>query len=197
MKTTAFRPLPLLCLLLSLVAAGCGQEDVARVREHAALSDAPAPAEGEFSAELVLCRRVGSKTGKRIAVGDDFVERPEKKNRYIHAFLDVHDAPAGEHQVHLVWIKPGGKEMFRKSAEVRVAPGEEGWDVDVLWYDAEDLHDREADPTVSSPTPDLTLYTRLNVSPKRERQEGEYAVRAYWNRELLIEKSFRFGRSES
>ena len=185
------------CLLLIIGLAGCGQEDVANVRDRAALAEAPASDETAFDAELVLCRRIGSRTGKRIAIGDDFVERPEKKNRYIHAFLDVRNAPVGEHQVHLVWIKPGGKEMFRKAAEVRVAPGDEGWDVDVVWVDAEDLHDRETEPTRSAASPDFTLDTRLNVSPERERDAGEYAVRAYWNRELMVEKAFRFAEAES
>jgi len=182
----------LFCALVLMCMAGCGQEDVAKVR-HGATLDAETPeAAAGFSAEVVLCRRVGSKTGKRIAIGDSFQELSEKKNRYIHAFLDVSDAPEGVHQIHLVWIKPGGKEMFRKSAEVTIATTTEGFATDVVWFKAEDLHDRNADETMLSETPDFTLHARLNVAPEKERVPGEYAFRVYWNRELMVEQIFQF-----
>ena len=182
----------LFCALVFMCVIGCGEEDVARIRDGASLTaETTATAEG-FGADVVLCRRVGSKTGKRIAVGDSFVELPEKKNRYINAFVDVTSAPVGEHQLHLVWIKPGGKEMFRKAAEVTVTATADGFTTDVVWFKAEDLHDRKADETVTSDNPDFTLHTRLNVAPGKERETGEYALRAYWNRELLAQRTFTF-----
>jgi hypothetical protein len=187
----------LFCALVFMCVIGCGQEDVARIRDGASLTaETTATAEG-FGADVVLCRRVGSKTGKRIAVGDSFVEDPEKRNRYIHAFLDVTGAPLDVHQVHLVWIKPDGKEMFRKSAEVTVTATTEGFATDVVWFKAEDLHDRDADETLLSDSPDFTLQARLNVAPQKERVPGEYALRVYWNRELMVEKTFQFNKMAS
>ncbi len=180
----------LLCALVFICVVGCGQEDVANIRAGALLTAETTATEADFNAEVVLCRRIGSKTGKRIAIGDSFVENPKKKNRYIHAFLDVTGAPPGVHQVHLVWIKPEGKEMFRKSAEVTVTETTEGFATDVIWFKAEDLHDRDADETRLGDSPDFTLYARLNVAPRKERVPGEYAFRAYWNRELLVDKAF-------
>ena len=182
----------LICMVLLACITGCGQVEVVKVREEATLSDAPSRAETAFGAEIVLCRRIGSKTGKRIAIGDSFAELPEKKNRYIHAFLDVANASVGIHQVHLVWVKPGGREMFRKSAEVTVAAADEGFVTDVVWFDAEDLHNRKSDDPQLSPRADFTLGTRLNVAPKKERDPGQYTIRVYWNRELAIDKPFTF-----
>ncbi len=181
-----------LCIGVLACLAGCGQQDVARVRHGETLAAADSAAVPVLEAEIVLCRRVGSKTGKRIAVGDDFAELPEKKNRYIHGFVDVAGAPAGIHQVHLVWIKPGGKEMFRKFAEVAVAPAPEGYSTEITWLKAEDLHYARADDPRISETPGFSLHTRLNVSPEKTREPGEYALRVYWNRELLTEKTFTF-----
>ncbi len=182
----------LLGVALLACVTGCGQEDVARVRAGDATSVDEAVAESAFDTEIVLCRRVGSKTGKRIAVGDDFTERPEKKNRYIHGFVDFAHAPVGVHQVHLVWIKPGGKELFRKFAEVRVTPAPDGYVTEIAWLKAEDLHYRKVEDPVTGKTADFTLHTKLNVAPAKERIAGEYALRVYWNRELLVEKTFLF-----
>jgi len=182
----------LICIAVCAGLAGCGQQDVARVRDGAALEAAEAPDGDAFGAGIVLCRRVGSKTGKRIAVGDAFAESPEKKNRYINAFVDVSGATPGTHQVHLVWIKPGGREMFRKFAEVAVTPAPEGFVTEVAWLKAEDLQYRKTEDPVAGPEPDFTLHTRLNVAPDKARVPGEYALRVYWNRELLVEKTFTF-----
>lgn len=185
-----------LCIGVLACLAGCGQDDVARVRHGEALDAAEKAAGTALDAEIVLCRRVGSKTGKRIDVGDEFAASPEKKNRYIHGFVDVSGASEGVHQVHLVWIRPDGKELFRKFAEVAVAAAPEGFSTEITWLQAEDLHYAQVDDPVVAEAADFSLYTKLNVAPEKEREPGEYALRVYWNRELLVEKTFLFHRQD-
>ncbi|MBU0742191.1 hypothetical protein KKG45_11200 [bacterium] len=183
-----------LLLLAAVLAcmAGCGQEDVARVRGGVSIADADAAAGPVFDAQIVLCRRVGSKTGKRLDIGESFAEGYETRDRYIHAFVDFTGARAGVHQVHLVWIRPGGKELFRMFAEVRVTPAPDGYVTEIAWLNAEDLHYRQDEEPVAGATADFSLHSRLNVAPEKGRDAGAYALRVYWNRELLAERSFLF-----
>ncbi len=196
-QAAALPPLLLAPLLSVLLATGCSQPDVAPLR-RAALEPGdppPAAAAGTFGGEIVFCRRVGKKTGKRIAVGDRFVESDRKRDRFIHAFVDLHDVPAGmTHQVHLLWLGPNGKELFRKFARLTVTPDSSGYRAEVEWRDAEKLTWRRPEPPRYAGRPDVTLRTRLNVSPRRQRPEGKYTLKVYWNRELMLQRSFTFTR---
>lgn len=180
-------------LLASLALGGCGQRDVAEFRAaHAALADGAALPDSAFQAEITFCRRVGSKSGRRFDVGDVFVQNDERRDRNLHAFVDVRNAPVGRHQVHLVWLRPDGHELFRKFAEVSVAPAAGGWRTTVTWKDAVDLDRADPEQPVVGAAADFTLASRLGVSPEREREPGDYAVRFYWNRELMCERAFHF-----
>ena len=184
-----------LVLGLSLLALGCSQPEVAPLRQAALTGADPAPAAGAFGGEIVFCRRVGRKTGRRIAVGDRFTESRKRKNRFVHAFVDLHDVPAGPvHQVHLLWLGPDGKELFRKYARVTVQPDSSGYTTQVEWRDAENLTWRRPEPPRHGERPDLTLTSRLNVAPERQRPEGTYTLKVYWNRELMLARSFTFSR---
>jgi hypothetical protein len=177
------RKLVLSCLLLVLC-AGCADDAVRAVRRGAAGAD-------DFGAEIVLCRRVGAKTGKRLDVGDTFAMSDDRDSRYIYGFVDLRNVPPGrERQVHLVWIRPDGNELFRRFCTVRVEPDSAGCSTQVTWLDAEDLHDATSEEPVLSERPDVTLGSRLNVDPDKNRTPGTYALRVYWERELLAEKTF-------
>ena len=177
------RRLVLTCLLLALC-AGCADDAVRTARRGDAGEDG-------FGAELVFCRRVGAKTGKRLDVGDSFVMDTDKNSRYVYGFVDLRNVPPGrERQVHLVWIRPDGNELFRRFGTVQVEPDSAGWRTQLTWLDAEDLHDVEPEEPVLSDRPDVTLGSRLNVDPEKNRTPGTYSLRVYWERELLAEKTF-------
>lgn len=174
--------------------AGCSQDEVRAVRAAAAAADVgAAPADGAFQGELVFCRRIGTKSGKRLDVGDRFAASDEERDRNIHAFADLRNLPPGVHQVHVVWLKPGGEELFRKYAEVSVAPADSGrWRTQLVWKDGNNLRFAEPEEAVVGPAPEVTVASRLNVAPDRKREPGTYAVKVYWNRELLLERSFAY-----
>ncbi|MBK7703147.1 MAG: hypothetical protein IPI34_09790 [bacterium] len=174
--------------------AGCSQDEVHAVRAAAAAADTRAAlTDGAFQGELVFCRRIGAKSGKRLEVGDSFEASDDERDRNIHAFVDLRNLPPGVHQIHVVWLKPGGEELFRKYAEVAVAPADSGrWRTQLVWKDGNNLRFAEPEEAVVGPAPDVTVASRLNVAPDRKREPGDYAVKVYWNRELLLEKSFRY-----
>jgi hypothetical protein len=174
--------------------AGCGQDDVQAVRTAAVAADGDEKlADGALRAELVFCRRIGSKSGKRLEVGDRFQASDDERDRNINAFVDLHGIPPGRHQIHVVWLKPGGEELFRKYAEVSVTPADSArWRTQIVWKDGNNLRFAEAEEAVVGPAPDVTVASRLNVAPDRKREPGAYAVKVYWNRELLLERAFTY-----
>ncbi len=174
--------------------AGCGQDDVQAVREAAVAADGDEKlTNGALRADLVFCRRIGAKSGKRLEVGDRFAASDDERDRNIHAFVDLRNLPPGVHQIHVVWLKPGGEELFRKYAEVSVAPADSArWRTQLVWKDGNNLRFAEAEEAVVGPAPDVTVASRFNVAPDRKREPGTYAVKVYWNRELLLERPFEY-----
>jgi len=173
-----------LALILAAALTGCSSEEsrcLTRVQRGIE------PAAGDFTLAVELCRKVSRKSGRRIGVQDEF----EVRNRaYVHAFADFRNVrPGRDYTVHLVWIKPGGKELFRKFFEVRQTPGEEGFETVINWLDAEDLHKIRTETQVSE-TPDFTLDSRYNISARRERKPGLHHFRVYLDRALVYEKPF-------
>lgn len=172
---------------LLLGAGGCEQAEVKAVREGGVAT----LAEEGFSAEVTFCRRVGSKTGKRIEIDESFPVRDGDKYRYVYGFADVAGAPLDrDHQLHLVWIKPDGTELFRRFGTVRVAAVEDGFRTRIVWQDAENLHDEDPEEPVVSGRPLVSVSSRIDVRPERERDLGAYTLKIYWNRELLTARSF-------
>ena len=147
--------------------------------------------EDGFGGDVTFCRRIGSKTGKRIAINDSFEIKEGKKYKYVHGLVDLTGIPVGaEHQVHLVWVKPDGKEMYRRFGTVVIEAADEGFRSTVTWLDAEDRHKRKVEDPVESALAEVTLSSRLNVSPEKERAAGEYHLQVYWNRELMLNQAF-------
>ena len=168
-----------------LLMAGCASEEVKQVRA-AALDEASA--EDTFTLTATLCRKVGSKSGRRIGVGSDFTMA---KKSYVRAFVDIGNVkPDRPYTLHLAWIRPDGREMFRKYAEVRQNTGEAGdFRTVINWLDAEDLHKVRSDTLVNVGS-DFTLESRFNISQSKERVPGLYRFRVYLDRGLLLEEPF-------
>lgn len=168
-----------------LLLSGCTSEEVKQM-ENASLSGENS--DDVFSVETTLCRKVGRKSGRRIGAGDEF---KVTKKSYVRAFVDFENVnPDRPYTVHLVWIRPDGKEMFRKYADVRQNQlGEGEYQTVINWLSAEDLHKVKSD-TLLSPEPDFSLATRFNISEKKTREPGLYHFRVYLDRRLLLEKAF-------
>ncbi len=174
-----------LVFVLLLLGCGCASEEEQQVRSAQV---AVAPADDSFTAAVTLCRKVGSKSGRRIGAGRDF---EMSKKSYVMALLDCENIkPERPYTVHLVWIRPDGREMFRKYAEVRqrvLGPAE--YRTVVTWLDAEDLH-KVASDTMATNEPRFTLDSRLNISRKKMREPGDYELRVYLDRKLLLSEPF-------
>ena len=176
--------------LIALVGlAACTQDKIAEfhsTQDQKAQGYIPDPL--AFDAEVTFCRSVSKKSGKLVGVGEHFgVDKGSK----IRAFVDVRNLdPDRVHSFHLVWLKPGEqKESFRKYAEVSLEEMEGGWSKSILWKKAEDLtHFKEE--IQEGEEPGVRLSTVMNVAPERERTQGLYTFRVYFNRELLTEKTF-------
>jgi hypothetical protein len=164
---------------------GCSSKEVQQM--HSQQVDESA-AEDSFNATVTLCRKVGTKSGRRIGAGQEF-DMSEKS--YVRAFADFTNVKTDRpYTVHLAWIRPDGREMFRKFAEVRQQNVEANrYRTVINWLDAEDLHKIKSDTLVTD-EPDFTLETRFNTSLKKAREPGLYKFRVYLDRALLLEEPF-------
>jgi len=170
-----------------LSVGACEQAEVKEVREGGVAVLTP----GEFSAEVTFCRRVGSRTGKRIAIDETFPVREGKRYKYVYGFADIADVPIDrDHQLHLVWIEPDGTELFRRFGTVRVKAVDDGYRTRLAWLDSEDLNDVDVEEPISTERPLVSVSSRIDVRPKRERDLGAYTLKVYWNRELLTQRAF-------
>ena len=176
---------PILLIAVLLLLSGCASEEVQQVR---AVGAGEALSDDAFAAEVTLCRKVGRKSGRRIGTGHEF---KMSKKSHVRAFVDFTNVKAERpYTVHLVWIRPDGREMFRKYAEVRQrAVGPDEYHTVINWLDAEDLHKVKTDTLVMT-EPDFTLGSRFNISQKKEREPGLYHFRVYLDRALLLEEPF-------
>jgi len=186
----------LLCILafaMELALLGCEQDVVKQFQANqSALKQNEGLATDQFTASITFCKRVGKKTGRYIGRGHDFT-MAEKS--YVHGMVDFTNVPCDRTQsIHLVWIKPDGRELYRRYAEVLVTQTSDGYFTLTKWLDAEDLGYLKE---VSHETDEarFTLSSRLNTSKVKEREVGRYKLRVYWNRELLLEDSFQLTES--
>jgi hypothetical protein len=165
-------------LAAGLALGGCESDESRRMR---ARDDTPGPA---LSVEL--CRKV-SKKGKRQGVGSEFTIGSKSS---VQAFADFTDlAPGRDYTAHLVWIRPDGRELFRRFAEFRLRGADGDWTADVAWKDALDLIAVRRDE-VKSVTPSLTLDSTFNTSADRGRETGNWRFRVYLDRRLVREEVF-------
>jgi hypothetical protein len=177
-----------LVLGVVLFLGACEQHRVQEFKAaQAQLATDPHALDGHFRATVTLCRTLSRKSGHPIGAGTEFEMR---KKSQVEALVEVADVKPGEvNMFHLVWIKPGEKEVFRRYAEVRVEPSESGYQAVIEWKKADDLHYLRTE-TQEVETPSFSLSTSLDTSLSREREPGEYSFRVYFNRELLLEQPF-------
>ncbi len=151
-------------ILLGMGALGaCTDSDYRQAHATSTTTSLTAAADSTaFGVDVTLCRKIGRKTGRRIGAGTTF--RMSEKSR-VQAVVDFTNVTAGkDYTVHLVWIRPDGREMYRRFAEVRQeAVAAETFRTVVRWLDAEDLHKVRAD-TLAGAAPQFTLDSRLNTS---------------------------------
>ncbi|MCP4291822.1 MAG: hypothetical protein GY780_08320 [bacterium] len=175
----------LLFLIFAAVFAGCSSEELKQVRAAEKGELLPGDA---FSVETTLCRKVSRKSGRRIGEGTEFKVR---KKSYVRALVDFDNVKTERpYTIHLSWLRPDGKEMFRKFAEVRQSQLQDGQFQTVInWLKAENLHYSKADTLVSD-EPEFTMESKFNISEKKAREPGLYHFRVYLDRGLLMEEPF-------
>ena len=176
---------PLFLVAAVVLFSGCTSEEVQQFESNR-LSDENS-AEG-FDVETTLCRKVSRKSGRRIGVGQEFKVSIKS---YVRAFVDFDNVQVDRpYTVHLVWIRPDGKEMFRKYANVRLDQVQDDeYRTIISWLSAEDLHKVKSD-TLLTAKPEFTLQTRLNISEKKAREPGLHHFRVYLDRRFLLEEPF-------
>lgn len=174
-------------LLSALVlTAGCTSEEA---RSVAGVENGKeAGGEDAFSVDLTLCRKVSRKSGRPIGENDEFSIAAKS---YVNALVDFNQVKPGRpYVVHLVWVRPDGRELYRKYAQVQQFTAEPGqYRTEITWLDATDLHDIKRE-TLSSDFPGFTLDSRFNISTARERETGKYAFHVYLDRRLLMTRDF-------
>lgn len=181
-----------LFILLSAIvlAAGCSSEEATRFLEEPESSAANmAAGYGDFSADITFSRKVGRKSGRPIGVGKSFAMTAKS---YVHGMVDFRGIQLDRtYVVHLVWVKPDGKDVFMKYAEVVQSEFPEGgFQTVTTWLDAEDLHKVKAD-TLLREEPGFQLKSKLNISTKKNRIPGDYEFRVYLDRRFLIADGFQ------
>lgn len=174
-----------LFLVLLVLGSGCASDEV---RQFSTAQVGAVPGDEAFAASVTMCRKVGGKTGRRIGAGHEF---QMGKKSHVVGLLDCENVrPERPYTVHLVWVRPDGREMFRKYAEVRQRIlGPDEYRTDIAWLDAEDLHKVRSDSILTS-EPRFTLQSRLNISEKKMREPGGYEFRVYLDRRLLLAEPF-------
>jgi hypothetical protein len=161
-----------------LALVGCESGESRRMR---AGDTTPGPA-----LQVELCRKL-SKKGKRQDVGHEFTIG-EKSS--VLAFADFTGLQADRnYTVHMVWIRPDGRELFRRFAEFSLSGEGEAWTAEVLWKDALDLNDVKREE-IAATGPALTLDSTFNISTDKEREPGKWLFRVYLDRRLVREEAF-------
>jgi len=175
-------------LAVVLAATGCENPEAVDQRFGDAGLLSEAEAASAFRAEVTLCRRVSRKSGEPIGAGHEFVMSTKSR---VHALVDLANVRTDRvYSVHLVWIAPSGREIFRKYAEVTLRPDDEGgYDTLVHWRDAEDLNSVKEELRHGEKAA-FRLRASFTTSLDRQRAPGTYAFRLYLDRRLLAEERF-------
>lgn len=177
------RLVPARAILLAACLAlwsGCTNDDQREAARHAELTAAGRAAEAAdlFHVEVRFFHRAA---GARWRPAED-LEFPIRDESHVRAEATLHNLrPRRVYTVHLVWIRPDGRELFRRHAEVT--------DREIVYRKAMDLQfaQRQA---VEAGADAVTLESRLNISRERERAPGTYRLRIYLDRHLLHEIPF-------
>lgn len=145
------------------------------------------PQPGGVQAEVTFCRKLDASSSSRLGVGERFTVG---EKREVIACVDFREVtPERLEAIHLIWVDPNGREIFRKYAEVVVRREGESYVAEIDWRKAEDLVRRDRVTQVVA-EPGFSLVTRLSISPNRGRRPGRYKLHVYRHRELLLAAGF-------
>lgn len=140
------------------------------------------------SADIVFCRRIGSKSGKRIEVGDRFEIIEGKAYRYVNGLVDLTDLPVDEtHAFHLVWTRPDGQEISRRSGTLSTSTESGEFIHNIVWNKKGGAETTEPIHTIESK---VTLASRINVDPGKKREVGAYGLCFFWDHGVLLKRRF-------
>ena len=107
----------LIALLIPALSGCSSRNETPTTSEDSTIVYSPKQPDG-VSANIMLCRKVGSKTGKRIGEGTVFTIMDNAK---VHAFFDLENRNNfmdKEMMFHAEWIGPNGKSFYRKRIDI-------------------------------------------------------------------------------
>ncbi len=175
-----------LAIVLAAVVTGCSSEEHEQALAYdQALAAGEKPAKDGFHTRLTFHSRTGDDKWERDK-DLEFRIRKESEVRARASFENVR--PGQTYTVHMVWIRPDGKELFRRFAEATVAAANSGGYVaDVVYKKADHLTYRKMDRQASK-TPSFDVESVFDISRSKNRETGEYLLRLYLDRRLLKEE---------
>lgn len=151
------------------------------------------PDAADLRAQLTFCARADAQSGCRSAPAARF-ERDRQKG--VFACLSVEGAVPGRlYAVDLVWRDPQGREIFRKLADVAVAPADSGFSARIVWRQDRDLDEGTIEESATA-TPGFVLVSRLSLTAGKERPSGRYRVQALLAQSPLVEAAFELAEAE-
>ena len=158
-------------LMIVLAAVGgCSSEEHEQALAYdQAVAAGEKPAKDGFHCRLVFHTRSGDDKWERDK-DLEFRIRKESEVRARASFENVR--PGQTYAVHLVWIRPDGRELFRRYAEATVAAGDSGGYVaDVVYKKADHLPVPEARPAAEQ---DAVVRRRVGLRhlPVQEPRDG-------------------------
>ena len=77
----------------------------------------PGKTDGDISCTITLCRKIGSKTGKRIGVGRSFEMKEKAKVRALIDLSNQFARGTDDLSFHFVWLGPDDKKIYKKRVE--------------------------------------------------------------------------------
>jgi hypothetical protein len=107
----------LIAIIISAFSGCSSRNETPTTTENSTIVYSPKQPDG-VSANITLCRKVGSKTGKRIGEGKVFTITDKAK---VHAFFDLENRKIfvdKEMMFHAEWIGPNGKSFYRKRIDL-------------------------------------------------------------------------------
>lgn len=177
-----------LALLIAMAATtlgGCSSEEHEQALAYdQAVAAGEKPDKASFHCRLLFHDRSGDKDWER----NRDLEFRIRKNSDVRARASFENVRPGQtYAVHLVWIRPDGRELFRRYAEATVSAADSGFVADVEYRQADHLTYRKLDRQTAK-TPSFDVETVFDISRAKNRETGEYLLRVYLDRRLLKEE---------
>jgi hypothetical protein len=173
-------------MIVLAAVGGCSSDEHEQALAYdQAVAAGATPAKEAFHCRLLFHTRSGDDKWERDK-DLEFRIRKESEVRARASFENVR--PGQTYAVHLVWIRPDGRELFRRYAEATVAAGDSGGYVaNVVYKKADHLPYRNVD-LQESKTPSFDVDSVFDISRSKNRETGEYLLRVYLDRRLLKEE---------